>query len=94
MHVIDQKNLKFYTYTTCSNRVCHLADQMLNNLELHTENLVISSKHKMCVKIAALCHDLGHGPLSHSWEIFVTRYQPQDKWSVSLYISNKFMNNI
>uniref|UniRef100_A0A6M2DT23 HD/PDEase domain-containing protein n=1 Tax=Xenopsylla cheopis TaxID=163159 RepID=A0A6M2DT23_XENCH len=77
--------------------VCHLADQMLNNLELHTENLVISSKHKMCVKIAALCHDLGHGPLSHSWEIFVTRYQPQDKWSheqSSILMLKKLLSNI
>ncbi|XP_026468086.1 deoxynucleoside triphosphate triphosphohydrolase SAMHD1 isoform X2 [Ctenocephalides felis] len=77
--------------------VCHLAGEMLNNLELHTENLTILPKHKMCVKIAALCHDLGHGPMSHSWEIYVRRNQPEDNWSheqASVLMFKKLLENI
>jgi len=31
----------------------------------------VTVEEKFCVLIAALMHDLGHGPLSHTWEVFV-----------------------
>ncbi|KAF4722154.1 SAM domain and HD, partial [Perkinsus olseni] len=31
-------------------------------------HLGISQKDVVCVTVAALCHDLGHGPFSHTWE--------------------------
>ncbi|KAF6779550.1 hypothetical protein AHF37_00903 [Paragonimus kellicotti] len=33
----------------------------------------LSNAEQMAVKVAALCHDLGHGPFSHSWETHVRR---------------------
>ncbi len=31
-----------------------------------------------CVKIAALCHDLGHGPFSHDFQNFMIRARKMD----------------
>ena len=33
-------------------------------------------KDELCVMLAGLCHDLGHGPFSHLWEAFVREARP------------------
>jgi HD superfamily phosphohydrolase len=45
--------------------VLHLARQALAQLEQHAPEL---SEHRACLYAAALLHDVGHGPLSHSGE--------------------------
>merc|ERR1719158_471405 len=35
---------------------------------------------KLCVMLAGLCHDLGHGPFSHLWERFVFEARGGYKW--------------
>jgi HD superfamily phosphohydrolase len=34
--------------------------------------------------LAALCHDLGHGPLSHAWEQRIVKDFDRDSWLLSL----------
>ncbi|XP_046678297.1 deoxynucleoside triphosphate triphosphohydrolase SAMHD1 isoform X1 [Homalodisca vitripennis] len=50
---------------------CYLAGKMVEKL-LSRESGPRSNEDKfkmtLCVQLAALCHDLGHGPFSHTWE--------------------------
>ncbi len=39
-------------------------------------DLEITRKDSICVMIAGLCHDLGHGPCSHLWEAFMKKANP------------------
>ena len=47
---------------------------------------IISDDEKLCLEVAGLCHDLGHGPFSHTWEKFVETARSKDgapvKWRV------------
>lgn len=52
--------------------VCHLAGKLLETLERNSR-VQISVIHRKCVTLAALLHDIGHGPFSHMWEDFVHR---------------------
>ncbi|XP_062874415.1 deoxynucleoside triphosphate triphosphohydrolase SAMHD1-like [Trichomycterus rosablanca] len=53
--------------------VAHLAGQLVQSLMENQEDLGITYKDKLCIQIAALCHDLGHGPFSHLFEDFMKR---------------------
>lgn len=48
--------------------VAFLAEMLATNLQLHHPWLPIRDKDILCIKIAALCHDLGHGPFSHLFD--------------------------
>lgn len=45
----------------------HLADIMMNHLEENSK-IEIPQLYRECVQVAALLHDIGHGPWSHFWE--------------------------
>ncbi|XP_066997784.2 deoxynucleoside triphosphate triphosphohydrolase SAMHD1 [Anabrus simplex] len=76
---IKQLGVGYYVYpSACHNRfehclgVCYLTGQMVEALNKNSpESLFIDKQKKICLQIAALCHDLGHGPFSHLWEVFV-----------------------
>jgi len=51
--------------------VAHLAESMCRRLQASQPKLNISDKDVLCVKLAGLCHDLGHGVYSHVYEEFV-----------------------
>ena len=43
----------------------------MHQLRENQPDLLITDIDILCVEIAGLCHDLGHGPYSHTWEKFV-----------------------
>ncbi|KAJ0406668.1 hypothetical protein P43SY_009779 [Pythium insidiosum] len=56
--------------------VAFLAEQMVQSIMSHQPYLPITRKDVLCIKIAGLCHDLGHGPFSHVFDgIFFKQLQ-------------------
>jgi HD superfamily phosphohydrolase len=61
--------------------VAHLAEAIGKKLQEHQPTLHITSKDIVCIKLAGLLHDIGHGPFSHVYESFWKEYRstvPQD----------------
>ena len=65
-------------------RVCHLAGELVCSLRMRQPDLKITDKDVLCVQVAGLCHDLGHGPLSHFYEGFIRKAKPDSEWMVSI----------
>lgn len=51
--------------------VCYLAGKYIRELKERQPELSITGVDVLCVELAGLCHDLGHGPFSHSWERYM-----------------------
>ena len=66
----------------------YLCGRMLTTLrELHRDvykdgiDKLITDKDIICIKIAGLCHDLGHGPFSHAFDMRVLKeVRPELHW--------------
>lgn len=57
--------------------VAHLAERLAKMIQCKQPLLGITDRDVLCVKIAGLCHDLGHGPYSHLYDgVFIKRMHP------------------
>uniref|UniRef100_A0A9J8ANF4 HD domain-containing protein n=1 Tax=Cyprinus carpio carpio TaxID=630221 RepID=A0A9J8ANF4_CYPCA len=57
--------------------VAYLARCLLKTLRENQPELNITKQDFLCVQIAALCHDMGHGPFSHLFDgMFIPEVQP------------------
>ncbi|EDO35455.1 predicted protein [Nematostella vectensis] len=59
----------------------HLAGELLESIREQQPELGITYVDVLCVKIAGLCHDLGHGPFSHMFDAgFIPAARPGCDW--------------
>ncbi|CAI2168138.1 14688_t:CDS:10 [Funneliformis geosporum] len=84
---IKQLGTTYYVFPgACHNRFEHclgtayLANSLVKRIQDTQPNYKVE-KDLECVTVAALCHDLGHGPFSHTFDnTFIPQTRPDIKW--------------
>ncbi|KAI9096232.1 hypothetical protein DFS34DRAFT_624448 [Phlyctochytrium arcticum] len=62
--------------------VCYMAGVMVSHFQKTQPELNITDNDIKCVKLAGLCHDLGHGPFSHIFDNeFMKEARPDTEWT-------------
>ena len=57
--------------------VAYLAERVITNIRKNQPGLDVTTADIRAVKVAGLCHDLGHGPFSHVFDgVFIKRMHP------------------
>uniref|UniRef100_A0A5K3EM05 HD domain-containing protein n=1 Tax=Mesocestoides corti TaxID=53468 RepID=A0A5K3EM05_MESCO len=79
---LNQVGVTRYVYPVCTHTrfehslgTYHLTKRLLDAIQADLSNEVIRLTEGECTSLmlAALCHDLGHGPFSHTWERFLAQ---------------------
>ena len=80
---IKQMGTSEHVYMNCNHNrfehsvgVSHLAEKMCRTIQERQPLLECTDKDVLCVKLAGLLHDVGHGPFSHLYEQFLCRVFP------------------
>ncbi|XP_055366295.1 deoxynucleoside triphosphate triphosphohydrolase SAMHD1-like [Betta splendens] len=89
---IKQLGGSYYVYPgACHSRfehsigVAHLAGELGKSLK-NKQSTIISDRDILCVQIAGLCHDLGHGPFSHLFDELILRGEIRhEKISIQMF---------
>uniref|UniRef100_A0A914ZZC2 HD/PDEase domain-containing protein n=1 Tax=Parascaris univalens TaxID=6257 RepID=A0A914ZZC2_PARUN len=85
---IKQLGTAFSVFPNCDHSrfvhslgVYHLARLFVHVIAKRSSSVTITQRDELCVSIAGLCHDLGHGPLSHVFDgPFMLAANPDAKW--------------
>ncbi|KAG9473838.1 deoxynucleoside triphosphate triphosphohydrolase SAMHD1 [Eleutherodactylus coqui] len=88
LRYIKQLGGCYYVFPGASNNrfehsigVGHLAGCLVRTLQERQPDLQINRRDVLCVQIAGLCHDLGHGPFSHMFDgRFMPLARPQEEF--------------
>ena len=91
LRYLKQLGLCYYVYpTACHNRfehsigVMHLAGKLVHGVLDRQPYLKsrVNITDILCVQLAGLCHDLGHGPFSHVFDnVLLKRLDPNSNWT-------------
>lgn len=82
LHELKQLGTLSYIFSTATHTrfphslgVAHLAGNIVNRYKQEQPELQLTNREVNLVKLAGLCHDLGHGPFSHVFDnIFINKY--------------------
>ncbi|MED6282724.1 hypothetical protein CHARACLAT_001361 [Characodon lateralis] len=95
---IKQLGGTYYVYPGASHNrfehsigVAFLAGELLETLKKKQPELGITERDILCVQIAGLCHDLGHGPFSHLFDqMFIPKARLGHEWTHEIASQNMF----
>jgi len=85
---VKQLGCTHYVYPTATHSrfqhslgVMHLAGKYYEFLTQNSPDVMFDPLDHLCVQVAGLIHDMGHGPYSHLWEQFVSEANPGSGWT-------------